>query len=597
MLCQNTDRAFFGKQESRMKKTEKKQQGMWDVLIPILLVIAVLPWVVRLAIYSCGYSKYDWYSTNDVLSDLYCYYKSYLLDVIGIFAGIILIFRMGLYKEKTKNMKIYIPIGIYCAFVVLSTIFSINIAASLQGNFESFESGLVLIAYSVLSLYAYQIMECERDYQFVWYAIVGISVFFVIIGTFQIFHCDLLNFEWVQRLVMTKEEFDMYAGEIEDTFTGNNVYLTLYNPNYAGIALNMLFAVVFVMFLTEKKKKQKMGYGVLAAGLFILIWFTYSRASLLAVILSLILSGVLVIKAGKYKIRSRSLVLGMAGGMVLIVCLVCADAAMDFKYLSRMIDQNTREPLESVVTDDVGIHICYNNEEYLLYIEDNSLMCTVKSKEIPLCVEEGEEMLLPMDVDTKAFFYDNEIYLYMAENMLTFLKEEEGYHYKTVDGKITSMESVEAVDFHGLEYLGSARGYIWSRTLPLLKKYLIVGSGPDTFAEVFPQQDYAGKVVYSDRPDRIIEKAHNDYLTKWVQTGGISVLCILLFYLFFIKKGMGAYADKQKLHNRIGLGCYIACISYMFTSLFNDSTLQTSPLFWVFAGIALSSIMIEEADK
>ncbi|MBO5373586.1 MAG: O-antigen ligase family protein [Lachnospiraceae bacterium] len=569
-----------------MKRAEKKQQGMWDILIPILLVIAVLPWIVRLAIYSCGYSQYDWYSTNDVLTDLYCYYKSYFLDVIGIFAGIILVFRLALYKEKTKNMKIYIPIGIYCVFVLLSTIFSVNTAASLQGNFESFESCLVLFAYSILSVYAYQIMEYERDYKIVWYAIIGISVFFLIVGGFQIFEHDLMDFSWVQRLLMDKEEFDIYAGEIEDAFTGNNVYLTLYNPNYAGIALNMLFAVIFIMCLTEKDKKKKIGYGILAAGVFVLIWFTYSRASLLAVIITVVLTVIFW--------RREGLAFGFAAGLILVIALIGVDASLDFKYLSRMIDKNNREPLESMVTDEKGIHICYEDENYLLYIENDSLVCTAESKETPLCVEEGEEMTLPMGEDTKAFFYGEKIYLYVAENTLTFIRENGTYYYETIHGKVTTMEPIERVDLHGLEYLGSARGYIWSRVLPLLKDYIFIGSGPDTFAEVFPQQDYAGKVVYSDRPDMVIEKGHNDYLTKWIQTGGISFICIVVFYFLFIKEGAGAYANKEKMHNRIGFGCYLACISYMFTGLFNDSTLQTSPLFWVFAGIALSSIIIEK---
>lgn len=578
-----------------MKKTEKKQQGMWDILIPILLAIAVLPWIVRLAVYSCGYSEYDWYSVNDVLTDFYCYYKSYFLDIVGIFSGIVLVFRLGLYREKTKDMKIYIPIGIYGVFVLLSTVFSVNTAASLQGNFESFESCFVLLTYCILSLYAYQVMEYERDYKIIWYAIIGISAFFLLIGVFQIFRCDLMNFTWVQRLLMSKEEFALYGGEIEDTFTGNNVYLTLYNPNYAGITLNMLFAVIWVMFLTENQKRRKICYGILSGAVFVLIWYTYARASLLAVLLTIVLTGVFWRKRRKTPIQKKYLFFGAAVCLLLFGGLILLDAGMDFKYLSRMLDKNTREPLKSMTTDEAGIHIVYEDENYLLYIENDTLLCSLESGETLLSAAEGEEMLLPVGADAKAFFADKEIYLYLADNTLTFIREEDAYYYKTVGGKVTDMVSVEAADFHGWEYLGSARGYIWSRVLPLLKNYVFVGSGPDTFAEVFPQQDYAGKVVYADRSDRVIEKAHNDYLTKWIQTGGISVICIIVFYLLFIRKGCGAYADTNAMHNRIGFGCYLACISYMFTSLFNDSTLQTSPLFWVFAGIALSSIMREKS--
>jgi len=58
----------------KRKKSTKEQQGMWDILLPILVVIVVLPWIVSLAIYSCGYSGYDWYGVDDLRTDFYCYY-------------------------------------------------------------------------------------------------------------------------------------------------------------------------------------------------------------------------------------------------------------------------------------------------------------------------------------------------------------------------------------------------------------------------------------------------------------------------------------------------------------------------------------------
>lgn len=566
---------------------------MWDLLIPLMLTIVVLPLAVRLAIYSCGFAGYEWYSPDDVLTDFYCYYKSYLLDIIGIFAGIILAFRLVLYREKTRSMWIFIPLALYCAFAILSTILSVNTDASLKGNFESFESIIVLIVYIVLALYAYQIMENERDYKYIWYSILVITGLFTVIGTFQIFGHDLLNYEWAQRLIMTGEQFTEYAGQLTDTFTGNNVYLSLYNPNYAGITLCMLFAVIWVMALSETQKKQRICYFSVSAIILVLIWFTYSRASLLATVLVMILS----IFCYSKQLQKKQIWLGLSGLVALLAILICVDASLDFKYLSRIAERNTREPLTGMTSDETGIHICYDDVEYDLYIENDTLLCMSDSRETPLSAAAGTELILPMGKDAYAVFYGNEIYLQVAENILTFVADENGYLYETPSGTLAPMTSVEAVDFHGFEYLGSARGYIWSRTLPLLDDYLFIGSGPDTFAEVFPQEDYAGKLVYSDRPDMIIEKAHNDYLTKWVQTGGISLICILVFYVLFIRLGWRFFFQKKTafhaidtIQRRLGLGCYIACLSYMFTSLFNDSTLQTAPLFWVLCGVALSSI-------
>ncbi len=565
---------------------------MWDLLIPLMLTIVVLPLAVRLAIYSCGFSGYEWYSSNDILTDFYCYYKSYLLDMIGIFAGIILIFRLTLYREKTKDLRIFIPLAVYCLFTVISSVLSVNTDASLKGNFESFESVIVLIVYVVLALYAYQIMESERDYRYIWYSVLVIAGIFTIIGAFQIFGHDLLNFEWAQRLIMTGDQFATYAGEIEDVFTGNNVYLTLYNPNYAGIALCMLFAVIWVMALSETQKRQRICYFAVSAIVLVLIWFTYSRASLLAVLLVIILSSLSYLK----QLQKKQIWIGFFGLIALLVILICVDASLDFKFLSRIAERNMREPLTSMTSDENGIHICYDDVKYDLYLENDTLLCISDSAETPLTATEGNELALPMEKDASAIFYGEEIYIQIAENLLTFIKEDNNYYYETPSGNLSPMTSVESVSLHGLEYLGSARGYIWSRTLPLLGKYFFIGSGPDTFAEVFPQEDYAGKIVYSDRPDMIIEKAHNDYLTKWVQTGGISALCIIVFYILFILQGRKLFSAANKentMQMRLGFGAYIACLSYMFTSLFNDSTLQTAPLFWVLCGVALSSIYVK----
>lgn len=568
---------------------------MWDLLLPLMLTIVVLPLAVRLAIYSCGYSGYNWYSADDVLADFYCYYKSYFLDIIGIFAGIVLLFRLALYREKTKDLRIFIPLGIYSVFALLSTIFSMNTNASLKGNFESFESILVLVAYVIMAVYAYQIMECERDYNYIWKSILCICTVFAVIGGFQIFGHDLLNYEWAQRLIMSGDQFTQYAGQIEDIFTGNNVYLTLYNPNYAGVTLCMLFAVIWAMALSEPEKKKRILYFVFSGVALILIWFTYSRASLLAALLILIFGSLRYAK----HVPKKNLVTGISALIALFAVFVCMDAALEFKYLSRMIERNTREPLTGMTSDGQGIHFCYDDVNYDLYLENDMLLCTSDTSEPPLTAKEGTTLSLPMEKDACAVFYDNEIYLQIADNMLTFVKEDTGYLYETPSKELAPMTEISSADLHGLEYLGSARGYIWSRTLPLLDDYFFIGSGPDTFAEVFPQEDYAGKVVYSDDPNMVIEKAHNDYLTKWVQTGGVSVLCIFIFYVLFVRSGFRVFfqtktTSTDSLQMRLGYGCYIACLSYMFTSLFNDSTLQTSPLFWVFAGIALSSIYIKK---
>ena len=151
-------------------------------------------------------------------------------------------------------MKIFIPLAVYAGMILLSTLLSVNMGAAFTGNFYQFQGVLVLLGYLVFCLYAYQVMEQEKDYKTIWYGIVAVFIVMAVLGIFQIAKKDLLDFAWMQRLVMSKEQFAEYGGTLETIFSGNNVFLSLYNPNYAGVFLNMLEKVFAVMCSSVKEK-------------------------------------------------------------------------------------------------------------------------------------------------------------------------------------------------------------------------------------------------------------------------------------------------------------------------------------------------------
>lgn len=95
--------------------------------------------------------------------------------------------------------------------ILLSTLLSVNMGASFTGNFYQFQGVLVLLGYLVFCLYAYQVMEQEKDYKTIWYGIVAVFIVMAVLGIFQIAKKDLLDFAWMQRLVMSKEQFASMA--------------------------------------------------------------------------------------------------------------------------------------------------------------------------------------------------------------------------------------------------------------------------------------------------------------------------------------------------------------------------------------------------
>lgn len=570
-------------------KTRKKREAFNDLLIPILCILCIMPFIVHLAEYDYGYSKYLWHSDDSVAQDLYAYYRSYFFSLIAILSVFVLAFRMGLYKEKNKESKLFLPLAVYGVFAVLSTICSINPAASLTGNFYQFQSVFVLLGFCVMAFYTYQMMEKEQDYKTV---IVGLNLMFAfisIVGWFQVFKHDLLNYEWMQRLIMSAEQFEEYAGEITDVFSGNNVFLTLYNPNYAAVFLVMMTSVFSALLLGEKEKRQKIFYLVLFLSSLILIWFTYTRAALVALAAGAI---VFLLCLGK---RGRGLFKYVIPGFfILAVVLIVVDAGNHFHFLSRMMDEKEVVKLEDVRTMADGVSITYDGESLTFSLEDEELVVREEKGKTTTLKKSSGEFILPFSAPAKAVIMEEKdgkaILMQIEDITLEFVKTENGYLYRNEDGKLDEMTAISHIDLQGMEYLGSGRGYIWSRVIPILKNYLFLGSGPDTFAEAFPQNDYVGKIVYADSARRVIEGAHNDYLTRWVQTGLLSLIALLVFYILFLKRCFSYYKninlDTKK--NQLGFGCFVGCVCYLICCFFSDSTLYTTPVFFVFAGIALS---------
>lgn len=584
----------------RKNKTKKKAHEHWnDLLLPVIVTLCAMPFVVYFAEYDYGYSKYTWHSDDSVMQDFYTYYRCMFFLVVLFFTVVILAFWIGLYRERMKPVRLFAPLAVYGVFVLLSAAFSDNLKAAWLGNLN-YEGAFVLIGYGVMGFYAYQIMERETDFRSVGRAVFVMFVPMSVIGWAQVGKHDLLNYDWVQRLVMPDALYEYYGGSIEDLFTGNNVFLTLYNPNFAAVFLVMAAAVFAVFFLGAKTVKERILCGVFLLDALALCWFTYTRAALVALAaVSMLL--VLCMAGGKGGWRRRMPLRRMLFcGVLFLSALFAVDYVLGGKYIGRLFDEPKDNRLESILTTMEGVEITYDGEAYLFSLTGEGDACTLAAydgdgAELSLTETGNGDYLLPFSEECYAtvFNWDGnaQMIFLIDEITMQFEKRAAGYYYYTEWGKLDSMVEIPHVDFHGLEYLGSGRLYIWSRILPMLKYYLVLGSGPDTFAEVYPQNDYVGKMIYAENAGRIIERAHNDFLMRWVQTGFLSLLALLVFYALFLRKCYLYYRGcaLDTMRDKLGFGCFLGCAGYLVCCFFSDSTLYTTPVFYVFAGIALAA--------
>lgn len=160
-------------------------------------------------------------------------------------------------------------------------------------------------------------------------------------------------------------------------------------------------------------------------------------------------------------------------------------------------------------------------------------------------------------------------------------------HWQAVD-----IEPVETFGFKGREGFASNRGYIWSRSIPMLRHTCFVGFGPDTFAAHFPQHDYLGKLrFWGPGLFVVIEKPHNLYLQTALNSGLPSMLAILALFAMYIHESLKLYwaNDFSKYSSIVGMGLFAAVIAYLTAAFFNDSAVTVAPTFWSLLGLGIAT--------
>ena len=161
------------------------------------------------------------------------------------------------------------------------------------------------------------------------------------------------------------------------------------------------------------------------------------------------------------------------------------------------------------------------------------------------------------------------------------------------------IKDADFIGFVGKEQIGSARGYIWSRTLPLLKDTWLIGNGPDTFPMVFPQQDIFAKWWAYNTPNMIIDKPHNLYLQFAVNNGGLALLAFLVLVGVYIVDSLRLYAFRGFYENKeiIGIATLLGVVGYLGAGFFNDSVVSVAPIFWALLGTGMAINFLINKDR
>ncbi len=513
--------------------------------------------------------------SRGVQYDFLSYYREVVLGI----GGIILLFL----EEKSRNL--YKKVGVVMiALSILSCIFAESREVALWGINGRFEGAVAQIAYIAIFIAGLEIFRARGKRELVVNVMLISSVVVFLIGILQFFGYNFLESD-IGYKVITGFQPERFR-EISFRYGENAIYGTHSNPNYMGSYAIIMFFIGLGRYLTRRRN---------------LIYGCYT----------------LLVYANLVGSHSRAGQVGYYGGLLLLVIFIGGDIRRYWKrlvaiflfifgvwqgmniwsqeFLGRRMEFTSGEKAEiySIKPIDKGIMI---EGEHNLIIRK-----TYES----IGFFDGEEREIEVGRKNGLAYLDREGYRGYRiqksgsnENLYLLSNKEFSYELLYSDGIFYTRDHrgeyvpvKEANRFKlldGYENKGSKRGYIWSRSIPLLWKRPLLGWGQDNYVLAFPQDDFFGKSLFYGNRGMLVDKPHNYFLQIGINNGVPYLLITLaLFGIYFIKgiiSGIKGEFDERSY-------IFTATIAYMITLLFNDSVVSVAPTFWCIFSMGI--ILIE----
>ncbi len=584
-------------------------------IIPILLIIGLVPLILYLKPVNLRNIELLYAGKPESRVDIFSYYK--MVSLLLFTAAGILVYLVTRRDNPLSIHKkpYYIPMVVFTLLVLLSSVASEHKDIAFFGFMERYEGALVLAAYMAILFLSMNIVINEKTIRGI-LLIMSCSAFLILlIGALQFFGYDLLKTDFVGSLIVPPS-LSNDGGSFTSNFGPNAVFSTLYNPNYMGSYTAILVPVIILSFLWIKKIPYKLAMGGLLC-LALINWVGCdSRAGLFGGLFSF---AIIVIMLRKKVWKHKKIFLTAI--IISLVGLIVINTATNGNVVNRIARMTSLESKEEVTENRKALDkaitglsdISMNNEKMMVKTDQGTLQIIMTGGELITQDENNKNLVFSFNNGIATFSDERFVNIKLNIKAADGLVEVYYNEYHLIDIVLTEKglksssnmwmnyrgddETVEVVKLPLKESFGSNRGYIWSRTLPLLKKAVLLGYGPDTFPIYFPQYDYIGKLRNYEVGGIFVDKPHNMYLQTAVNTGVISLLALLaIFGMYFVSSIKIYFKEEFKTFFPVaGLACFAAFCGYAVAGLFNDSVVSVAPVFWTLLGLGIGiNVMLME---
>ncbi len=580
-------------------------------MIPLALILLIVPLIVHLKTVKLTGAALVFSPNSDSYPDFFNYFKAIWLEALTIISFLVCLWYFNSKKYTFKVSKLFIPLGIYYFGVIISTLLSDYKHQSLFGFNDRFEGFFVITCYMTICFLAAHFITFEKDVKILFGALVFSAVIISLLGISQFWGFDILQSDFGKHLMLSANDYKEIGESLEFKFPTRYIYATLYNPNYVGSYFSMLFPISLILFLFSNSLKNKILSGIFSCLTFITLVGCLSTTGYIgaffAILIILLILYKKVIKSWKSVIP---LFLCLVGILLLMNLTANGTLLPGFAKTttqgqnnSGITDIATSKPdnslkdiklvknSASIITVDNVLNIQFDNSNYQCLFSDQV------GNKLDFKIDETDNKTLTFN-DSRyegiKIIIDGAVFNITTSNTVfnICVNKDTGY-FKFMDhrGNQVDIVDVDKIGFEGKETFASSRGYIWSRTLPLLKDTLFWGHGPDTFAFVFPQNDFLGKVKAFNSPYIIVDKPHNMFLQISVNTGLLSLLAFLVFIMWYAIVSVKLYImnKSDNIYFISGVSCLVAVMGFMISAFANDSVISVSPVFWIILGIGIAS--------
>ena len=543
----------------------------------LCFIIFIIPILVFHKNYHLSIDEQSLLPFSNKISDFYYFYRQRTLLTISFFLLIIFIFRIIKYSLEF-NIYYYLIIGIVL-FIVSSAFFSKHIYISWNGYYYMLEGALVLLSYFLLVVISMNVLTENRITHII-SSIYFVTILVLIIGFFQIFNLNFSHTFW--KLISNS------TGDIISF--GKNIDSTFGNSNYLGCFLTLTTPFIFINFFLEKNTRILFLKGLISFLSIFIILESNSRSAILGSITFIILFSIFF-RHFLLVNKKKSLF-----SFIFLFLIFPSFYFINKSISTKDIETNKKEKL-FIKNIDINTN--------LVTIHNNYKTFSIKFFDNKINIFDLDNNLIPFKVDSsgkangihKVFdyfkiilgLYQNHKFISIAADDidLNFILKKNSIFYLNPSGKLVNkITNPESIGFHNKEELYSGRGFIWSRTFPLLRKCIFFGYGANNLAFYFPQDDYVGKLNTFKRDNVIVEKPHSMYLEFWLSNGLLSLILLLVFFIIYISDSINLYKNLKVLTRLeiYGITNFISILSTLSILFFNDSMLGYAPLFWILIG-------------